>query len=67
MVRVEMAIINRLTFIDEFVVMARNKTSSQGGFRDVTGNLRSSISYVILNYERVINETFEGRMKEKSS
>lgn len=63
--RTQVAIINRLKFIGEsFVVMARNKTNKEGGFNDVTGNLRSSIGYIIVDHGHIVEENFEGRSQE---
>lgn len=54
------AILSRLSFVgEEFVKMAREKTRDQGGFGDVTGNLRSSIGYVVLNNGEVAKQGFE--------
>lgn len=45
----EQAILSRLQRVGErFVANARGKTKDHGGFGDVTGNLRSSIGYLIL-------------------
>lgn len=50
---------NRLMYIGErFVKNARSKTGKQGGFNDVTGNLRSSIGYMILYNGTVLEENF---------
>ncbi|MEN0095897.1 MAG: hypothetical protein AAGB30_10980 [Pedobacter sp.] len=58
--RAEQAIISRFQLIgEEFVNSARSKTRDQGGFGNVTGNLRSSISYVILNDGRTVLENIE--------
>jgi len=43
----------------EMVSDARLKTKSQGGFDDDTGNLRSSIGYVLMLDGEVITEDFE--------
>jgi hypothetical protein len=44
---------------EEFITEARTKTQSQGGFQDHSGNLRSSIGYVILyNGEQVFGGEF---------
>ena len=40
---------------EEFVKAAREMSKSQGGFSDVTGNLRSSIGYFILKDGEIIN------------
>jgi hypothetical protein len=47
--RLEQVILLRLRRIGErFVLNARTKTKSQGGFGDRTGNLRNSIGYIVL-------------------
>lgn len=47
--RINEAVLNRLIYVGEtFVNNARNKNRSDGGFGDVTGNLRSSIGYAVL-------------------
>jgi hypothetical protein len=43
----------------EFVKEAREKTKADGGFGDITGNLRSSIGYIILQNGKQIEENFE--------
>lgn len=46
--RIDSAIVSRFIFIGEtFVINARSKTAAEGGFNDQTGNLRSSICYVV--------------------
>lgn len=43
------AVLNAFMFAGEtFVKEARSKTAAEGGFNDITGNLRSSIGYIIL-------------------
>lgn len=44
---------------NEFVKMARSKTRDQGGFGDVTGNLRSSIGFVIVDHGNIVESGFE--------
>ena len=57
----ENAIIERLIEVGEqFVADARSKTKAEGGFGDITGNLRASIGYVILKNGREIFGNFEG-------
>lgn len=47
--RIQRAIISRLQFVGEtFVNNARNKNRDDGGFGDITGNLRSSIGYMVM-------------------
>jgi len=58
---IENGIIKVFQFVgEEFVTDARNMTKSQGGFGDVTGNLRSSIGYFILKDGVIIKEDLEG-------
>lgn len=58
-VNIEKAIINRLIYIGEaFVRNARTKTKEQGGFGDITGNLRSSIGYSVFNNGKVVKQNF---------
>jgi hypothetical protein len=53
----ENSLIETLQFVGEgFVADARAFTESQGGFGDITGNLRSSIGYFITKNGRVIVE-----------
>lgn len=60
--RFRKAVLNRLELIGwEFVRMARSKTSSEGGFNDVTGNLRSSIGFAIVDHGSVQKENYEGK------
>lgn len=54
---IEQAIINRLKFVGEkFVINARNN----GAYTDRTGNLRSSIGYIILKDGVQVEEKFPG-------
>jgi hypothetical protein len=58
-------IIARLQYVGEtFVNNARSKTPEEGGFYDQTGNLRSSIGYVILKDGKKMN--FSGFEKLKN-
>lgn len=60
MQNIEKAILSRLEYVgQEFVKMAREKTASTGGFNDITGNLRSSIGFVVLKDGRLVSENFE--------
>lgn len=54
------AVLNRLEMVGwEFVRAARSKSASEGGFRDVTGNLRSSIFFVVVDHGRAAKENYE--------
>lgn len=56
------AVLNRLELVGwEFVKMAREKTAANGGFNDVTGNLRSSIGFAIVDHGSIKNENYEGK------
>ena len=58
--RIDKAIVSRLQLIGEqFVRDARTKTKEQGGFGDQTGNLRSSIGFVILKDGETTHEDFQ--------
>lgn len=58
--RIEQAIISRFQYIGEtFVNNARSKTRSEGGFGNITGNLRSAIYYVILQDGKTLKEDYE--------
>jgi hypothetical protein len=64
---IDLEIIRAMSYAGEtFVKDARNMTKSQGGFGDVTGNLRSSIWYFILKDGEIIKSmgsgTSEGRI-----
>lgn len=55
--RIENAIIERLKLLGEkCVIQAR----VYGSYRDITGNLRSSVGYVITSNGKVIKENFNG-------
>lgn len=57
--RAEKAIINAYNFAGlEFVRAARLKTRDDGGFGDITGNLRSSIGYIILKDGKQLSDNF---------
>ncbi|HPE74692.1 MAG TPA: hypothetical protein PLC80_01310 [Draconibacterium sp.] len=45
---------------EDFVAGARNMKKSEGGFGDVTGNLRSSIGYAIRRNGEIIFGNFDG-------
>jgi hypothetical protein len=49
--RIELSIINTLSYIGEQCV---NEARANGGYLDQTGNLRSSIGYVVLHNGRVV-------------
>ena len=62
--RIEQAITSRLQYIGEtFVNNARNKNRSDGGFGDVTGNLRSSIGYIVLKDGKRVSENLKQTAK----
>lgn len=47
--RVQQAVLNAYNLAGlEFVKSARIKTKAEGGFGDITGNLRSSIGYIVM-------------------
>lgn len=55
--KIEQAIINRLKFVGEkFIINARNN----GAYTDRTGNLRSSVGYIIVKDGVQIEESFPG-------
>ena len=55
--KVEKRIFNTLVYVGEwFVSEARSMTKSEGGFGDVTGNLRSSVGYFILKNGHIVHE-----------
>ncbi|WP_256013111.1 hypothetical protein [Desertivirga xinjiangensis] len=54
--RIEQAIISRLILVGEtFVKNAREN----GNYNDVTGNLRSSIGYIVMKNGKIVSENFE--------
>jgi uncharacterized NAD-dependent epimerase/dehydratase family protein len=54
----EKKLIEVMQFVGEgFIKEARSMTKQMGGFGDITGNLRSSIGYVIVKDGNVIKET----------
>jgi len=56
---IKQAIINRLKFVGEkFIKNAR----TNGNYKDQTGNLRSSIGYIIVDDGQQIAETFPGNV-----
>lgn len=58
---VEYEIIRSMKFAGEsFVKDARLMTKAQGGFGDITGNLRSSVGYFILKDGEIIIENLTG-------
>lgn len=66
--QVEEDIIRSMHFAGEtFVKDARLMTKAQGGFGDITGNLRSSIGYFILKDGEVIHENLTGTPEGKST
>ncbi|MBS4056506.1 MAG: hypothetical protein KGZ82_04225 [Bacteroidales bacterium] len=56
--RVDLAIFNRLTKIGEELVNYARSVPPETGFSDHTGNLRSSIGYVIVEDGSVVREDF---------
>ncbi len=57
----EKQIIKMLQYVgEEFVRDARRMHKAEGGFGDVTGNLRSSIGYFILKDGKIIQSNLEG-------
>lgn len=54
---IDTAIINRLSYLGELCV---NHARSVNTYRDQTGNLRSSIGYVLVKDGRVIKRNFTG-------
>lgn len=52
---------------EQFVRDARKMTRSEGGFGDVTGNLRSSIGYFILKDGQIIKSNLKGKASGKSA
>ena len=57
---VEAKLIEMLEYVGEgFVGEARSMTKLEGGFGDVTGNLRSSIGYFIVKDGAIIKENVE--------
>lgn len=52
---------------EQFVKDARQMTRSEGGFGDVTGNLRSSIGYFILKDGQIIKSNLKGKALGKSA
>lgn len=48
---------------EQFVTRARLKTKTEGSFGDITGNLRSSIGYVILKDGEPLDENFGNTAK----
>ena len=58
---IDQEIIRAMSYAGEkFVRDARSMTKTQGGFGDVTGNLRSSIGYFILKDGDIIKKDFTG-------
>ncbi len=59
--QIEADIVQAMQYAGEsFVRDARRMTKGEGGFGDVTKNLRSSIGYFILKDGKIVNEDFEG-------
>lgn len=56
--RIEKAILSRLQRVGEqFVADARNN----GDYKDQTGNLRSSVGYIVLQNGKTVNENLQGK------
>lgn len=64
LIRANQAILNAYQFAGEtFVREARLKSSEEGGFHDITGNLRSSIGFIIIeNGKQIINDFQESEI-----
>lgn len=59
--RIRLAIISRMQFVGErFIAYARDN----GEYKDRTGNLRSSVGYVILENGKQIKSSFPGNTSE---
>lgn len=57
--RTNEALLQTFQFAGEsFVREARLKTANEGGFNDITGNLRSSIGYILLNNGKQVMSNF---------
>lgn len=52
---------------EQFVKDARNMKKSEGGFGDVTKNLRSSIGYFILKDGQILHDNLRGKASGKSA
>lgn len=64
--KIEDKIIEACEFAGEgFVKAAREMTKEEGGFGDITGNLRSSIGYFIVKDGKIIKQDLE--LSEKGS
>ena len=62
---IEQRIIYTLAMVGEsFVNDARNKTPAEGSFIDQTGDLRSSIGYVVAKNGDILTAKFEGKTAE---
>lgn len=51
----------------KFVEQAQSMTVAEGGFRDSSGNLRSSIGYFLYNGENLIDSYFDGNSEGKEA
>lgn len=59
--KVESDLFKILAYVgEEFVKEARQMTKADGGFGDITGNLRSSIGYFILKDGKIVKENLKG-------
>lgn len=61
--KVHSDILNTLRFVGEEFV---NKARISGNYKDRTGNLRSSIGYIILKDGKIIDKNFEGEKEGKN-
>ncbi|MEE9408268.1 MAG: hypothetical protein V3V28_09355 [Polaribacter sp.] len=61
--KVHSDILNTLRFVGEEFV---NKARITGNYKDITGNLRSSIGYIILKDGKIIDKNFEGEKEGKN-
>lgn len=57
--RVDQAIVLQLAYLGEDLVNYARSIPAEMGFRDQTGNLRSSIGYVIVHNGQVVKEDFQ--------
>ena len=64
-VSIEQRIIWTLAMVGEaFANAAREKTPEEGSFNDQTGNLRSSIGYIVARDSNILTAKFEGKTAE---
>lgn len=66
--QVEADLVSILAYVgNKFRRDARNMTKADGGFADVTGNLRASIGYFILKDGAVLKESLKGKAAGKTA